>query len=392
MRLLRLKLTSFRIHRETEVEFSAGVNLIFGRNGVGKTNVLEAIHTLCLSKSFLESKDQYVLRRGDPYYQVEGDFLGERRGRLSARVAFVPSEGKRIHLNGAPLERLSDIVGTLPVVVFAPDDYVITSGGPEERRKFLNNILSQERPSYLEDIWSYQRALRQRNELLAQFQGRPGALPSGLLDSWNAEFVRHASRVIHHRQLFLQDFKTYLERAYSTMEHVVERPSIRYVAAVELQPDSTEAEIGDLLHARLEEVHGREFAIGRTAIGPHRDELRFRLNDMDVRRYASQGQHRTFGMALKLAQFFYLRERMEETPILLLDDIFDHLDPQRTEAVLELLTGADVGQSILTATRPDIFTGSVDFKDSSNLLIAMRPGEHGPEVFEGKAPERISAV
>lgn len=391
MRLHRLKLTSFRIHRQTEIEFRSGVNLIFGQNGVGKTNVLEAIHALCLSKSFLEAQDQYVLRRGDPFYQVEGEFHGERRGNIKARIAFVPTEGKRIHVNDAPLERLSDIVGTFPLVVFAPDDYVITSGGPDERRKFLNNILSQERPAYLEDMWAYQRALRQRNQLLTQFQGRPMAMPDGLLESWDAEFVRYATRVIAHRRRFLDDFKPYLADAYATMAHVAERPTIKYVAPVKLEEDQTKEDIGVQLHERLEEARSRELMLGRTVLGPHRDELRFRLNDLDVRRYASQGQHRTFGMALKLAQFFYLRDRLVETPILLLDDIFDHLDPQRTEAVLTLLTSDAVGQSIITATRPDLFTGSVNFQDDQNILIAIRRGEDGPEIFEGKSDSGIVA-
>lgn len=390
MRVLSLTLTSFRAHRKSRLEFQPGVNLIFGPNGVGKTNVLEAIHTLCLSKSFLSAQDQYVLRRGDEYFEVDGSFEGERRRAVTARLAFVPAEGKRIHVNGAPLDRLSDIVGMLPLVVFAPDDYVITAGGPDERRKFLNNILSQARPAYMEDVWSYRRALRQRNELLSQFQGARMAMPDGLLESWDAEFVRYASRVISQRQRFLRDFDGYLADAYATMEHVAERPTIRYSTAVAVDDAPDDACIAERLFERLEDARRRERDLGRTAVGPHRDELIFRLNDLDVRRYASQGQHRTFGMALKLAQFFYLRDRLDETPILLLDDIFDHLDPQRTQAVLTLLASDGVGQSILTATRPQPFVEYLDFRDGANLLIAMRRGQDGPEIFEGKEDGSVS--
>ncbi len=382
MRISSLTLTSFRAHQKSVIDFQPGVNLIFGPNGVGKTNVLEAIHTLCLSKSFLSTQDQYIVRRGDSHYEVQGEFAGEQRSKISARIAFVPAEGKRIHVNRAPLDRLSDIVGMLPIVVFAPDDYVITAGGPEERRKFLSNILSQARPAHMEDLWSYRRALRQRNELLSQYQGRRIPMPEGLLESWDAEFVRYGARVIAQRLRFLQEFDRYLADAYATMEHVAEHPTITYSTAVDVDDAPDEDEISGRLRERLNEVHSRERDLGRTAIGPHRDELIFRLDDLDVRRYASQGQHRTFGMALKLAQFFYLRDRLDETPILLLDDIFDHLDPQRTEAVLTLLASDSVGQSILTATRPDPFIGFMDFKNDENMLIAMRRGGDGPEIFE----------
>lgn len=391
MRLLQLSLTSFRAHRQSELHFRPGVNLIFGPNGVGKTNVLEAVHVLCLSKSFLTAQDQYILRRGDPYFEIDGSFEGEHRSSLRARMAFVPAEGKQILINGAPLDRLSDVVGMLPIVVFAPDDYVITAGGPDERRKFLNNILSQARRAYMEDVWSFRRAMRQRNELLSQYQGSRMAMPDGLLESWDAEFVRHGSRVIFQRLSFLHEFDRYLASAYATMEHVAERPTIEYSTAIDVEDAPDEPTIAARFQQRLYESRRREREIGRTAHGPHRDELVFRLNDLDVRRYASQGQHRTFGMALKLAQFYYLRDRLDETPILLLDDIFDHLDPQRTEAVLTLLSSDDVGQSILTATRPEPFIEFVDFRDEANVLIAMRRGEDGPEIFEGKEDGRVSA-
>src|SRR5690606_535065 len=128
---------------ETRLEFAPGVNLLYGPNGAGKTNVLEAIHYLCLTKSFLTGQDNYAIQRGASFFEVEGQFEGERRADLRVRLAYVPEEGKRVFLNGAPAERLADLVGVLPVVVFSPEDQVLTSGGPEERRRFLNNILSQ---------------------------------------------------------------------------------------------------------------------------------------------------------------------------------------------------------------------------------------------------------
>lgn len=382
MRLRRIVLGGFRAHERSEIEFGDGINLIFGPNGVGKTNILEAIHYLCLTKSFLSVQDQYVLNRDASYFEVIGEFEGEHRKSLTARTAFMPGEGKRMFVNGAPLDRLSDVVGMMPLVVFAPDDYVITAGGPEERRKFLNNILSQARPSYMEDVWVYRRALRQRNELLAQYQRLRMPPPDELLSSWDAELIRAGARVIWQRLAFLRSFDRYLAEAYATMAHVAERPTIGYSTAIAVDDDVDEAGVEARFAERIEARRNRDVDLGRTGDGPHRDELIFELNGFDVRRFASQGQHRTLGMALKLAQYFYLHDRLDETPILLLDDIFDHLDVGRTEAVLSLLDGEQVGQSILTATRSNPFTGQLTFDGSKNRLLDLSE--------RGKAPVAVS--
>jgi DNA replication and repair protein RecF len=146
MRLRSLRLHSFRAHAESALTFSPKVNLLHGPNGAGKTNVLEAVHYLCLGKSFLAAQDGVVVRRGAPFFEVEGRFEGERRADLAVRMVYVPEEGKRLFVNKAPLDRLADVVGTFPVVVLSPEDGALTAGGPEERRRFLDTTLSQARP------------------------------------------------------------------------------------------------------------------------------------------------------------------------------------------------------------------------------------------------------
>ncbi|MFQ5570848.1 MAG: DNA replication/repair protein RecF, partial [Rhodothermales bacterium] len=311
MILRSLRLFSFRAHAETHLSFSPKVNLFYGPNGAGKTNVLEAIHYLCLSKSFIASQDAYVLRKACPYFEVDGLFEGEQRSEIKARLAYVPAEGKRLFVNGAPLERLSQIVGLLPVVVFSPKDQALTAGGPDERRRFLNNIMSQARPVYLDDLLKYRRSLRQRNELLSQYRRAPHAVQPSLLASWSEELVMLGSRVIAARLRFLQEFARFLEEAYQQIEAVAEKPTIEYTTITPLTPDADEAIVAEAYRQRLARVAQRERELGRTLVGPHRDELTFRLDALEVRRYASQGQHRTFGMALKLAQYFYLYDRLE---------------------------------------------------------------------------------
>ncbi len=378
MILTDLRLHDFRAHAETSVTFAPKVNLLVGPNGAGKTNLLEAIHYLCLSKSFIASQDAYVLRKGARFFEVEGGFAGEQRRHLRVRLVYVPEEGKRIFVNGAPLERLAQVVGLLPVVVFSPLDQAITAGGPEERRRFLNNVLSQARPVYLDDLLKYRRALKQRNVLLAEYRRRGEEPPAALMDSWDAELVTLGSRVIVRRVRFMEAFGGFLEDAYRRIEAVSERPSITYVTLDELPPDADEEAVAACFRRRMARVARGERRRGRTLVGPHLDELVFRLDDFEVRRYASHGQHRTFGMALKLAQYFYLRDRLDESPLLLLDDVFDNLDEKRAAGFLELLQSDAVGQSIITAPRPDAFADVVPFEREAHRATHVEAGRVQP--------------
>ncbi len=375
MILTSLRLRSFRAHTETELAFAPKVNLLYGPNGAGKTNVLEAVHYLCLSKSFIASQDTYALRKGHPFFEVEGIFQGSRRPELRVRLAYVPGEGKRLFVGGAPLERLADVVGMLPVVVFSPEDQALTAGGPEERRRFLNNILSQARPVYLDDLLKYRRALRQRNELLTQYRRAPHTARPSVLASWDAELVVLGSRVVVARLRFLREFAGFLEEAYQRIETVAEKPTLVYAGLADLQPDAEEAVVARIFEKKLEQVARRERQLGRTLIGPHRDELIFRLDDFEVRRYASQGQHRTFGMALKLAQYFYLHDRLDEAPLLLLDDVFDTLDARRTDAFLSLLQTDAIGQTLVTAAQRKLIGSSVAFDGAHNQARQIVAGQ-----------------
>lgn len=379
MILKHLRLHQFRAHQDNRLSFAEGVNLLYGLNGAGKTNILEAVHYLCLSKSFLTAQDQYVLKKGARFFELEGHFAGLRRPELKIRLAYTPEEGKRVFVNGAPLERLADLVGMAPVVVFSPEDYVLTAGGPDERRRFLNNILSQARPVYLNDLMQYRRALRQRNELLGQYRRRKGPPPS-MLEAWDTELVQLGSRLIAARLRFLQEFTTFLDRAYGHIAQVSERPTLRYAGIGPLSPQATEAEIEQTFREQLAQQAGRERERGTTLVGPQRDELVFKLDGMEVRRFASQGQHRTYGMALKLAKYFYLEEQLEEPPILLLDDVFDHLDETRRAALLALMAGKEIGQSLLTAPDNRALAPYLDFNCPENREIKVEKNREGPRI------------
>lgn len=380
MTLRDLRLRSFRAHDESEFPLAPSINVLYGPNGVGKTNVLEAVHYLCLTKSFTASRDRYAVRKDAPYFEVEGTFEGVRQKPMTVRLAYVPGEGKSIFVNGVELERLTDIVGMLPVVVFSPEDYELTGGGPSERRRFVNNILSQARPVYMEDLIKYRRARRQRNEVLRSYRKRPDPPPKELLEPWTEELVTLGSRVIHRRQQFLQAFGDELEAAYGRIESVAERPTIEYDTIAELAPDATVDEVAEAFREALARKHDQERNRGTTLVGPQRDELVFRLDDLEVRRYGSQGQHRTFAMALKLAQYFYLQARSDTDPLLLLDDAFGKLDADRTNVFLDLLQSDVVGQSLVTGTQRAPFASTLESDPAAHGCLRVRQVDGRAEV------------
>jgi DNA replication and repair protein RecF len=233
--------------------------------------------------------------------------------------------------------------------------------------------MSQARPVYLDDLMKYRRTLRQRNELLTQYRKAPQQAQPSVLASWDAELVTLGSRVVAARLRFLEEFSGFLQEAYQRIEAVAEKPTITYDTIAQIDARADEETIAQIYWKQLERVARRERALGRTLIGPHRDEMIFRLDDFEVRRYASQGQHRTFGMALKLAQYFYLYDRLEEAPIFLLDDVFDTLDERRTEAFLDLMQNDAIGQSIITAAQRYPFGTLVPFDRPANQAMRVTP-------------------
>ena len=369
MRLQTLSIRQFRAHSETQIEAAPRVNLLVGPNGAGKTNVIEAIGYLCLGKSFLGSPDTHVLQRDAPHFSVEATFASDQRSDLRMRLAFVPGEGKRAFVNGSPLERLAGLVGRVPVVFLSPQDRDLTAGGPSERRRLLDSTLSQAYPVYLDDLLKYRRALKQKNTLLLQLR-RGRTVAPGTVDAWDEELAVLGGRIVERRRVFLDLFAGLLEEAYRLLGEPGGTPSLAYAPSVGADAETdVEAFRRDLQRTRR-----RSLDLGRTLVGPHLDEVDFRLDGFDLRPYASQGQHRTFALAIRVAQALYLRDRTDEPPLLLLDDVFGPLDPDRTRVVLDLLASGELGQSVVTAARAEPFEGIVPFEDGDHAAFHVERG------------------
>lgn len=344
-----------------------------GPNGAGKTNLLEAIGYLCLGKSFLTSSDQHAVQRGCGHFAVEGVFAAEGRPDLLLRLVFVPGEGKRAFVNGAPLDRLAGLIGRVPIVILSPADYDLTAGGPSERRRFLDTVLSQSYPVYLDDLVKYRRALRQRNALLQDLRrGRSGSVTA--LDAWDEEIAVLGGRLMERRVGFLEGFVSSVEEAYRLLGSPGGQPGLKYAPSA----GSEEGSSAESLRHALGRSRRRSIELGRTLVGPHLDEVVFQIDGFDLRPYASQGQHRTFALAVRIAEALFFREHMDESPILLLDDVFGPLDPDRTDVVLRLLASQELGQSFVTAARREPFVGVVPFEDDDHTLFHVEQGAVAP--------------
>ncbi len=348
MQLTRLLLRQFRNHAETTLEVSPRLNLLLGDNGEGKTNVLEGISYLCLGRSFYGASDATVVQIGTNGFIVRGSVASDGGVEYRVESTYNSAAGtKRMSVGGAEIARRTDLIGQFPVVVLSPENAAITLGGPADRRKFLDLTLSQAGRLYLEDLLEYRKALRQRNKVLLDAKLARRA-PGEALDAWSEILVQRGARIALRRREFVEEFRPYVEHAFETITGAQEQPTLSYDSEL-LQDAPTAAPAAEEAFWRVLQDSARDEAkAGTTLVGPHRDELELKINGLAVRDFASQGQHKTFLVGLKLAEFSYLKDRCNETPLLLLDDVFSELDEHRCRHLLDLVSEA--GQVFVTAT------------------------------------------
>jgi DNA replication and repair protein RecF len=359
MIITKLSLNHFRNHTSTQLSWGSRLNIITGPNGAGKTNLIDAIHFLCMSRSFATSSDQYIIQSGEKEFSVEGAFEGSIRTGFKVHCSYSRSEGKRFLINDSPLDKLSDLIGMVPVVVLSPDDKKLTSEGPSERRSFLDAFISQLSKSYLKELLEYRKILKQRNALLSNQSFSQSSLLS-LLEPWNEQLLNVGTAITFKRATILSTFSAYLDQGYEQIAGIGHRPELEYKAGVD---DTSSLEsIRDQFATKIESEFQRERDRQITLVGPHRDDILFKLNDLDLRKYGSQGQHRLFALALKLAQRNYFESELDDLPIFLLDDVFGDLDPHKTKVLVEMLRNQS-GQTFITAANKQLFTDFLSQKE-----------------------------
>ncbi len=340
MKLLALQLDSFRTYAKLDLVFEKRLTFITGPNAAGKTNILEAISILSQGKSFRGAADADMLRGGSSFY-----FLAARFSRAGAtrtcEAACETQSGqirRRFKLDGKQLAGRLGLIGQLVSVVFSPTDILIVDGGPAQRRRFLDMVLSNHDRTYLEHLVLYNRALKQRNTILRKIRHNQARLTD--LEPWNAELTRYATTLIRQRDRFLVEFTPNFARALQAISHDDDRIDLR------IQTGS-DAEREDFL-AALKNHTTRDTRAGYTTIGPHRHNVLFCAGDadQDILHHGSQGQKRSLVLALRFAQYYYLREKIGASPVLLIDDVLNELDARRRQAFVELLK--ECGQALFT--------------------------------------------
>lgn len=341
MHLHELKVTNFKNYEFQALEFSPRLNLITGLNGMGKTNLLDAVYYLCMGKSHFQGTDRNVVRQGEDFFRLEGYFeRNERQEKIVAKV--IPGKQKTIERNDDAYPRISDHVGLLPVVFKAPDDTALALEGSEERRRFLDNTLCQLDHQYLEELVKYNKVLDKRNAQLRHFAGNNSFNPT-LLEAFDQQLISPARYILDRRREFIHTFQPIFNEYYQVICGGEEAVDCRYRSQL------LEQDFATLLDDTVE----KDRILQRTTQGIHKDDLVFQMNDLALKRFASQGQLKSFILSLKLAQYECLRRDKRQRPILLLDDLFDKLDDHRVSQLIELLVKGDFGQVFITDTHPE---------------------------------------
>ncbi len=338
MHLTRIELTNFKNYEAVSLDFSPRFNCFVGNNGVGKTNILDAVHYLSLTKSFFNNSDTLSIRHGEDYFILKGQF--EKDGDEDELFcSFQKHKPKTFKHNGKEYQKLSDHVGKYPVVMVSPADSALITEGSEERRRFLNMIISQYDPLYLDAHVRYNKVLMQRNSVL-----RLGGFDSdGLLDMYDDQMITAAETIYKARLELTENLLPIFSSYYARISRSAEEVSIRYKSHL------ADADYSSRLKASRE----RDYALQYTTLGIHRDDLVFEIDGHPARTTASQGQQKSFLVALKLAKFGYISRMNGFPPALLLDDIFDKFDQGRVEEIIKLVSSGEFGQVFITDTQQE---------------------------------------
>lgn len=338
MQLQKLSVLNFKNYAEADLLFSETVIAFTGNNGAGKTNLLDAIHYLSLCKSYFNPIDGQSIKTGQDFFMVQGMFEKDGRDEVIS-VALKRNQKKQFKRNKKEYSRLADHIGLFPLVMISPNDISIIIEGSEERRKFVDNVISQTDNTYLDELIAYNRNLLTRNALLKQI-AETGKYDPALLEIYDEQLVNSGSRIFAKRKAFLAEFTRIFNRHYQYLTEDAEEVELVYDSQL----------LSDDFHDLLKKSVERDRVLERTTTGIHKDDLIFTIHGMPLKKFGSQGQQKSFLIALKLAQYSYLYQQKGFKPLLLLDDIFDKLDENRTRKLMEMVSAHDFGQIFITDT------------------------------------------
>ena len=337
-----LELADFRNYETLNISFSDGVNILYGDNAQGKTNILEAIYLSATTKSHKGSKDKEMIRFGREESHIR-TYLYKDEATTKVDMHLRSNKTKGIAIDNQKIKKAADLLGLLNVILFSPEDLSIIKDGPDKRRRFMDMELCQLDNFYLYNLNNYNKIVNQRNKLLKEMYMNESLADT--LGIWDSQLVSYGSKIIERRKIFVNQLNEIIEEIHFKISGKKERLLIVY------EPDVTEEEFeSKLLHSKYKDIK-----LKQTTVGPHRDDFSFMIGDIDVRKYGSQGQQRTAALSLKLAEIELVKKITGDTPVLLLDDVLSELDSNRQNYLLNSIGNV---QTIITCTGLDEFVNN----------------------------------
>ena len=350
MHIKKLTLKDYRSYSDREFEFSDKVNILVGKNAQGKTNILEAIFFMVIGKSFKTSKEKEVVAWEKQNAYIKGEFAKKYRD-IDIEFFFNEGRKKAIKIDGVSIRKMGELLGSANAVFFSPEELKLIKESPDDRRRFMNVVLSQTNKKYFYTLGRYEKVLANRNKLLKSTQNINDIKDT--IDIWDRALSELASKIYDERRKFLEELTPFAKKAHEYISSGGENIEIVYKSSFD--GEDYEQKMIKALARNLE----KDFKLGFTSVGVHRDEIDIYLNGVEVKNYGSQGQQRTTALSLKLAELEFIKNRVGEYPILLLDDVFSELDSDRRKKLLNFTAKT---QTIITCTeyeKPKNFDGKV---------------------------------
>lgn len=365
MILEHIDILNFKNIADADLNFCPGINCLLGKNGMGKSNLLEAIHFLSFARPISSMPETALMRHGQEMMLVKGDYIMDRGSMEKISCGLTSGKGKTLKLNGKEYQRISEHIGKFPIVSVSPQDSILISGSASERRKTSDMVISQANKNYLISLIQYNRALEARNKML-----RAGIRDRILYESIENSMEEYSDVIYQARAQWVDEISPTFEHYYREISGGVEKASIKYRSVLH-----QDLKLRDLLRQR----EARDIALGFTSQGVHRDDIEMLLDGYSARRLGSQGQIKTFTIAFRLAIFNYLKTRGGETPLLLLDDIFDKLDALRVGNIMELVSSdSNFRQIFITDTNRKHLDEIIQHIKGDNKLVEVEEGKFKP--------------
>ncbi len=339
MKLDQLLISQYKNNKESLLNFTPKVNIFVGDNGAGKTNILDAIYYLSFCKSPFNTLDNNNILHNESHFMIRGEYSNHENGNDKVMISYAKGDRKKIKRNDKEYDRIADHIGEFPLVIISPMDSTLIIGGSEERRKYIDGVISQFDRQYLNTLLNYNKVLQQRNVTL-KTMAKDRNSDFSFIEILDSQLVEYGMEIYKKRTEFLVDYIPLIKEYYQFISNEKESAGINYRS--QLNSDS----FANL----LKENHQRDLVLRHTSIGIHRDDLIFELDNYAIKKQGSQGQQKSFLIALKTAQFEYTRNKKGYKPLLLLDDIFDKLDYKRVKQLMKLVSRNEFGQIFITDT------------------------------------------